>query len=226
MNSILYLLSNSFNNKIKFNKLLSNSDFVVAVDGGLNIAKENKLLNKVIYAIGDFDTCVNPQDFIQKEKIIKYPPKKDRTDTVLAFNFLKDKKEFSDMKHIFFSVSGAREDHFLSLIFYFLKERLYNISKFELHNDNESIFLLKGGKYKILKQNKRLFSFLPLSKIENLTIKPIEYPFPSNLPAFFDIGVSNTFDSDTVELSFSGESAILFIENKDGNKIEILNEIY
>jgi len=225
MSSVLHLLSNNFKNKDKFLNLLKRTDFIVAVDGGLNIIKDYRLLNKVKYAIGDFDTCNNPEKFIDNQKIIKYPSKKDKTDTILAYEFIKAKKEYSNTNHIFFSLSGIREDHFLSFIFYFINEPLYDISKFEFHNESESIFLLKGGNYKILNQSKKLFSFFPLSRVSDLIIEPIEYQFPTTLHSFSEIGVSNIFNDDIVKLSFSGQIAILFIENKDGIKIEISKEI-
>ncbi|MFN3410827.1 MAG: thiamine diphosphokinase [Exilispira sp.] len=232
MKSVLYILSNKFENLFKFKYLASNADFIIAVDGGLSIAKDFNLLDKVILAVGDFDTCKNPERIIPPEKIIRFPSKKDLTDTALAYNLcINSKKELlgNQLNHIFFSVSGQREDHFFSLIFYFIslmknlhESNFINLSNIEFHNDVESIFILSKGSYEIYNQKDKLFSFFPLTNLKNLFIHPVEYKFPNTLPAFYSIGISNVFKEKIIKISFSCGYSILFIENKDGEEIKII----
>lgn len=241
MKSVLYILSNKFENVDKFKYLASNADFIIAVDGGLSIAKDFNLLDKVILAVGDFDTCKNPERILSDKKIRRFPSKKDLTDTALAYNIcIKTRKELLDnqLNHIFFSVSGQREDHFFSLIFYFVslmknlknknsdkdfqESNFINFSNIEFHNDVESIFILSEGFYEVYNQKDKLFSFFPLSDLKNVFIQPVEYNFPNTLPAFYSIGVSNVFKEKIINISFSCGYSILFIENKDGEKIKIV----
>lgn len=272
MKSILYLLSNNFQNKEKLKNLIIKSDILVAIDGGLSIARDLNIIDKVDIAIGDFDTCTKPDNIIDERKILRFSPKKDLTDTIIAYNFINDLLTFNEKtvikkysqnkpeiyisdivrnlktklenvqesKHIFFSVSGPREDHFLSLIFYFIslmknlkikksdkifqkfqKNDFINFSNIEFHNDVESIFILKEGSYLVYGQKSKLFSFFPLSNLKNVFLQPVEYKFPSILPAFYNIGISNVFVENKVSINFSGNIAILFIENKVGNEIKI-----
>lgn len=268
MNSILYILSNEFENTEKFNKLLQNSVIVIAVDGGLSLARKYNIVNNIDLAIGDFDTCQNPENFIENSKILRFPANKDLTDTVLAYNittkifenldkpnylkFVSNKviDEFGcistekDIKniisniskkinpnekinHIFYSVSGKREDHFLSLLFYFssrINDFDFNLNynnEIIFHNDLEAIFILKQGNYKVYRQNEKLFSFFPLSNLTDVIVEPVEYKFPANLDEFFSTGISNIFKSDEVTIKFKNGMALLFIENKDGENLII-----
>ncbi len=272
MKSILYLLSNNFQNKEKFKNLIIKSDILVAIDGGLSIARDLNIIDKVDIAIGDFDTCTNPDNIIDERKILRFSAKKDLTDTIIAYNFINDlltcdektvKKKYSEnqpeiyisntirnlktklenvqeSKHVFFSISGPREDHFLSLIFYFIslmktlknkksdknfqkfqKNDFINFPNIEFHNDVESIFILKEGSYQVYGQKNKLFSFFPLSNLKDVFIQPVEYKFPNTLPAFYNIGISNVFVENKVSINFSGNNAILFIENKDAREIKI-----
>ncbi|MCR4422297.1 MAG: hypothetical protein NUV32_07505 [Exilispira sp.] len=242
MKTVLYILSSGFENKKKFENLYNQADYIIAVDGGLLIAKENNLIDKIFFAVGDFDTCQNPEKIISEDKIFRFPVKKDLTDSILAYKLFNEnikKNQEMEFKHIFFSVSGPRQDHFLSLIFYFTwlfnqtkidknfifkrkkTEFFTDLLNIEFHNDVESMFLLKAGKYKIYEQNDKIFSFFPLTKIYNLTLNPVEYPFPKKLEKFYYAGISNIFNDNIVELSFETGEAILFIENKDGNRIKI-----
>ena len=263
MKTVLYILSSRFENNIKFKNLCFRSDYIVAVDGGLLIAKDFDLVEKVIFTVGDFDTCKNPENIISKDKILRFSVKKDLTDSILAYNLFNEniktneninKNQKENFKHIFFSISGPRQDHFLSLIFYFTQflnqKKLYlknlkiknlnqnkiiqencfknnkndfliDLLNIEFHNDVESIFLLNAAKYKIYEQKDKIFSFFPLTKVESLTISPVEYPFPIKLERFNSIGISNIFKDNIVDLRFREGNAILFIENKDGNPVKI-----
>ncbi|HNV43469.1 MAG TPA: hypothetical protein PKH20_01830 [Exilispira sp.] len=96
---ILYILSNKFSNIDKLLSLVNSSYINIAVDGGLEIAKKYRFLDKLSFAIGDFDTCKSPEKIIKIEKIIRFPSEKDDADTILAYKYAvsKDKDQLSDL---------------------------------------------------------------------------------------------------------------------------------
>jgi len=248
---ILYILSNKFSNVDKLLVLVNSSYLNIAVDGGLTIAKKYRFLEKLNFAIGDFDTCKSPEKIIKIEKIIRFPSEKDDADTILAYKYTvsKDKDQLSELfkknkmnlppksltnfaidktfEHHFFSVSGKREDHFISLLLFFINEiknEKVDALNIIFHNDIETIYILDSGKYTIKGEQNSTFSFFPLDDLYDISFTGSKYTFHDKIYKYESSGLSNIFTKNISTISFKGGLAILSIINKSSNLIDIVKE--
>jgi len=248
---ILYILSNKFSNVDKLLILVNSSYLNIAVDGGLTLAKKYGFQDKISFAIGDFDTCKTPEKIIENKRIIRFPSEKDDADAILAYKYAvsKDKDQLSNLfrknkinlspksltnfaidktfEHHFFSVSGKREDHFISLLFFFINEiksRKIDALNIIFHNDVETIYILDSGKYTIKGEQNSTFSFFPLDDLFDISFTGSKYTFRDKIYKYESSGLSNIFTKDISTISFKGGLAILSIIDKSPNLIDIVKE--
>ncbi len=165
-------------------------------------------MNKVDYAIGDFDSFENPEQIISKKKIIKFNSEKDYTDTLGAY--IEINKIYKNItENHFFCITGPREDHFLSTIYSFAKITK-NREHIQLHNGSEILTYLKPGKH-IFQNINQLFSFFPLMEIKNLSFCGTKYDFKKKNLSLTGQGVSNVFLKSNSIIKFSKGLAIISI---------------
>lgn len=163
-------------------------DYILAVDGGSNYCIKNNIIPDMV--IGDLDSIEEDILKIINEKninILKYPVKKNATDSELAIDFLIEK----DYKEIILLGSlGSRIDHSLANIYlleYMLEKNVEGI----LINEKNIIYLVDNEK--IIEKNKKYISIVPITDngIE-VSLEGFEYPLEKEkIKRGSTLGISN-----------------------------------
>lgn len=190
MNKTLIITGGTINEQFLANELVSsNYETIIAVDKGLETAKNLNL--KVNYIIGDFDS-VNTnilEEYIDKAKIYKLNPEKDYTDTHMALKMAIELKS-DDITII--GWSGTRIDHLMANI-QIIKEALEKNVKCILKNEKNEVELI-NKETKIIKNNKfKYISLIPLTtKVQDITLEGFKYSLKNaTLKIGESIGISN-----------------------------------
>lgn len=155
--------------------LLEDSKIIISVDKGIDTLKKINILPNLL--IGDFDSANEKALLWAKEKkipILKYPKKKDFTDTQLALDMISSK--YKDSAFVIVSnCFGGRFDHLYSLI---MSMNLVRGSSNKilgcLTDGIENLFFLEEDDFMEFTFSKkpRVISVLPLSDIcEKVSIK-------------------------------------------------------
>ena len=97
----------------KVKDILKNSEIIVAADSGWDLAAGMGI--EPDYYIGDMDSLRDHEGLgkIEENRIKKFPPEKDYTDTELAIKFIED-KDFRDI--VLIGGGGGRIDHLMAII--------------------------------------------------------------------------------------------------------------
>ena len=174
--------------------IVSNSSYIICADGGYLHAKRLAISPNVV--IGDFDTISD--EIIEDCEIIKYPSKKNDTDTMLAIKLAID-RNCRDIK--IYGCVGGRLDHTIANI----QSLVYIIehgATAALYGDNEIITLLNNGKTKLKKLDGYYFSIFSYSeKCVGVTTSGTKYNLTdATLNANFPLGVSNEILNDFCEI--------------------------
>lgn len=140
-------------------ELVDNTEYIVAVDGGIKYLIDiNKIPNVLI---GDLDS-INKKDleFLNRKNIkkIQYPEMQDNTDTELAVDFMIE-KGINDITLI--GVTGSRIDHTISNILLLKRLKDKNI-KGKIIDNNNTIYYVDDI-IKIRKLDNMNISIIPLS---------------------------------------------------------------
>ncbi|MCA1951037.1 MAG: thiamine diphosphokinase [Treponema sp.] len=104
----------------KYKKLLGPSDMVIAADSGL--IRAEAFGYKPDWIVGDMDSLkdVSRLSAYPQDRIIRYPPDKDFTDTELALSLAWDKGYITTT---LIGGSGGRTDHLLAILALFEREK-------------------------------------------------------------------------------------------------------
>jgi len=152
-------------------------DIYIAADSGIKTALKLNIYPDVL--IGDFDSF-DLSDFDGNIKIIKYPPEKNDTDSMLAIKYALE----AGYKNI--AVIGGidgRIDHTLANLFY-LKYIKLNGGNGYITNGYNRVSFICGGSAKIYKEYKYI-SIVPVSReIRGITLKGFRYPLDNALVKF------------------------------------------
>ncbi|MBF0210757.1 MAG: thiamine diphosphokinase [Desulfamplus sp.] len=197
----------------KLLRLVNQADVVVCADGGAKHLKRFNIIPDVI--IGDMDSIEESQlnQFKDRAKLIKYPPKKDATDTELAIFWAIDQGA-KDITLI--GVTGTRMDHTLSNIFLLRAITKKGVSC-KIVDDYNEIYLLSDEthtkKMNIGGKKGDLLSIIPITKeVTGLTLTGLEYPLNgATLKLGTSRGVSNIFTAQEEPASISLEHGIALI---------------
>lgn len=159
------------------------NQFIIGADQGAMILAENGVYFDI--ALGDFDSVdVSDMELINHycNEIIKYPVKKDYTDTYLAV--LEAFKRGYDEIVIYGGI-GRRFDHTLANI------ALLKLGKIEIVSNNEKIYILEPGTFDVANEHKYI-SFFALENVKNLALSGFEYELDgADLDAFNPLCISN-----------------------------------
>lgn len=184
---------------------LNPPDFIICADAGVNLCVEAGFSPNVI--IGDFDSCPEPKIHNNCKKI-RYPSRKDDTDSMLAIKYCIE-KGFDNI--IIFGGLGARIDHTLANIQALLFAMEHGANAKLVSRDCE-ISMLAGGKYCFEKSDCEeyfsVFSFSPA--VTGLNLLGFEYNGSNiNLSQDFPLGISNEIKCGKAYLSF--ENGLLLV---------------
>lgn len=176
-------------------KLCKDVDLVVCADGGADLVVKADCIPGIV--IGDLDsieknTLNKLKDY--KVKFIKFPTKKDKTDTELAIDYVIE-EGFNEI--ILLGVTGTRLDHTLANIF-LLYSLLQKGVKATIIDDHNEIFITKD-ELVLYKDEKKYVSIIPFNgDLLGVTLKGFEYEVEKkNIKFSSTLGISNTLISDT-----------------------------
>jgi thiamine pyrophosphokinase len=133
----LVISNGTINNYNILESVVTEADFIICADGGMNHLIKLNLLPDLV--LGDLDSISEQAlRYINDNKITiqKYPAIKDVTDTALAIEYLIEKK-FKEITMI--GVTGTRQDHTMANIF-LLKYLYENGIKGRIVDDNNIIY--------------------------------------------------------------------------------------
>ncbi len=174
------------------NEYISNDDYIIACDGGLETIDKLGIMPKVL--IGDFDS-VSKEIFDKYENIekIKFKEEKDFSDFEAVISYCK-KIEHDEI--IVFGVTGGRMDHTLSNISLLCK----NIDLNMKYIDKNNVTFATDRTIEIYK-TKDYLSFIPISQKCVISIEGVKYELTER-----DISDSATF---TVSNEITSKVALL-----------------
>lgn len=189
---------------LKLKKISQEVNLIICADGGAKHLLKNDIIPDVL--IGDFDSISKLDlDIMNKKNVelVKYPVKKDKTDTELAMDFALEKK--TD-EIIFVGATGSRLDHTIANIML-----LYQLMK-------------KGVKGKIIDNNNEITIVN-----DELTIKRENNSFVSVIPLFGSkpkVTLSGfDYDTEKVEFEFGSTLGISNKVKKNEGKIKVDNGV-
>ena len=207
MKTILILNSPEFNRN-KFEKLILEKHFLVAVDGGINHIESCPKDIEIDLHIGDMDSCHKSHHKVKER--ITFPVEKDFSDYYLAL------EEVSSMgfKEVFvFAGTGGRTDHFLAVyessVSFAAKGLKLNLigTKEELYfrNENFNMNFAIGTTVSI---------YSGQEKLTNLSLQGFKYLVTNyEMERKNPIGLSNLTTHETVSVNFNSGVAVM-ITNK------------
>ena len=148
------------------------NEYIIAVDGGYDYAKELNL--KVDYFVGDLDSSNLNKDEIEKIDHNFYKSEKDETDFELALKYIFEHYREED-KIIVYNATGGRLDHYEGALRLVKKYYKYDIV---LKDDLNEIFVLdfwKNNSYKLKKDEYQYISFFNVYENTRITLKGFKY---------------------------------------------------
>lgn len=202
---LIIVLPQNINNIIKRFEFL-NDDYIIGVEKGLIILKENNI--RYNHGIGDFDSVNNNELEIinNMENVISLNPIKDDTDLLAALKSV-DLKEFNEI-YVLGGILGSRADHFYSNILLLKK---YN---FIMIDDNNLLFKIEKSIEIDNKYNYKYISFFGNEEVLDLTLKGFKYNINNyKLDCLNTIGISNEIVDEKCYVSFSSGSLICMMSN-------------
>ncbi len=188
-------------------RYIKGSDFVVGADKGAETAYKNNF--NIDLVVGDFDS-INPTILDKfKNRIIKYPVEKDKTDLELALDIIIEKK-YDNI--IILNALGNRLDHTMGNLF--LLENFYNIN-IKIIDNNSETFLLSANKIILENKDGLLLSIIPISEsihIDRLT--GVKYPLENRkVNRGSTLCISNIIKDKECLISISRGRAFIIITN-------------
>lgn len=197
-------------------------DTVVCADSGLNAAYE--LGVKVDCFMGDFDSVSSDVLKLYMEKkvevskdalFIKYPAKKDATDTELVLDYVLENDPESI---VMIGATGGRLDHLIANIGILKKSLEKGVRTYII--DRYSKLYLIDKKTEIIKDDiwNKYISFYPYTEeVKNLRLSGLKYELAgTDIIAGSSRTVSNEFKEDSEKAYVSFDSGILIvIQSKD-----------
>ncbi|MBN2364275.1 thiamine diphosphokinase [candidate division WOR-3 bacterium] len=188
---------------------MSDSDLLIAADGGYDILREYGI--EPDFFIGDMDSTTFG-DIPEKTITILAPAEKDQSDSELAVDFALSKKP---SKIVLINALGKRPDHLFSNISLLFKKT----ETIEILDDHWTITALSGPcSYRLQKAfEKQMFSIFAFGdSLKGLTMKGFKYELDDCDVDPGSRGLSNHMISDIIEVSFREGKAVIFIERDPG----------
>ena len=190
---------------------LEKGDFVIGADKGYQVLKNNKIEPNLV--IGDFDSCDIEIDF---ENVVKYPVKKDFTDSELA---IKHAIELGYKKIQVFGAIGADLDHTLANVAILAKYAKQGIDisfvdkdkvVFAICNSNVNFTREAKGRISVFSFEDRAIGVFEkglLYELDNVTLE-------NSTP----LGVSNEFIGKSAEIKVEQGTLIIYTSKENYEK--------
>ncbi len=162
-------VNGDFTDKEFYMQVISNCELIIAADGAANSLKKLEITPDII--IGDMDSIEEKVFSYYKNKnvsMLKYPVKKDKTDTELAIDEMAD-KGYKDV--LMMGFAGGRIDHMLGNIGMCSYAASVGVN-LKLTDEKTVIFLAIKGRTVIEAAKKSTISFISYggpAKIKKLT---------------------------------------------------------
>lgn len=204
--------SGTINDYEYLKKYFEGAKLVISVDGGALHLRRFGIKPGLL--VGDFDSitpeCLKEYES-QNVEIIKFPEKKDMTDTEIAVEIALER---GSTNIVFLGAMGTRLDHSLSNIFHLKK--LYDNNVTGLLADERNEITLIDSNIKLDRAEGMKVTLLPLSTVvRGVTTKGLMYPlFNATMSLGSSWGVSNEFDGDTAEVAIA-EGLLLVVKSRD-----------
>jgi thiamine pyrophosphokinase len=181
------------------------SDTIICADSGYSHAVKMGLAPSIV--VGDFDSIGEmPCDV----ECLRYPSKKDLTDTEIAMEYARD-KGFKDF--LLIAATGSRLDHSLTNIL-LLKDTLQRGEKAIIINENNKV-MITDSKLLLHEPPGSIVSLVPLSDCRGVTTENLEYPLHgAEMLVGKGLGVSNIMVGDSAAVTIS-RGLLLVIVAKD-----------
>jgi len=181
---------------------------IIAADGGAEYLKSQNITPDIL--IGDFDSLSEEilHFFHGKTKVLRYPEKKNKTDSELAMDFCA-KEGYGEI--VLINAVNGQLEHSLANIFIAEKYVQKGI-KINFINRNSEIFVLHGKEKLTLKTHKgQNVSLIPLSDdVDVDIIQGFQYPLiKETLYRVTTRGVSNVAKKQEVSVSISAGTLLL-----------------
>lgn len=184
MNGICYIFT-AFGNIDKLKFELKSEDFVIAADGGYDLALKANVKPDLL--LGDFDSIANKET--KNINILEFPKDKDYTDTHLA---LSEGLKRGYKTFIIVGGIGGRLDHTIANIslLKFLNE---NNSNGTILDNETKILFLKNGLIYIKKEECKILSVFSYSPVcTGVDLEGVKFPLcNATITNSFPIGISN-----------------------------------
>lgn len=184
----------------------NSNDLIIAADGGMNIL--NKLKVSPCILLGDFDS-LNEKICFDGE-IVRYPVKKDDTDTMLA---IKTGLERGYKNFVLYGCTGGRLDHTIANI-QALNYIAENNALGYLCGDDFTVTVIKEGKIEFDPKAKGNVSVFSLSNTSEVTIEGLLYNIKDTKISNSDpLGVSNEFIGQKSQITVNSGTVIIYWSN-------------
>ncbi len=196
----------------RLGELIRQSDMLVCADGGARHFRKMNIPPDII--IGDLDSIdQNDRCFLEDSgvEIIKYPRKKDMSDTQLAVEWAIENKA-DDITLT--GTTGNRLDHTLANIF-LLKTISEKGVSCKMIDDYNEIYLVSDN-IRLKGCPGDLLSIIPITeKTQGITLKGLEYPlYNAEISMGSSIGISNCFTGYEAIISIK-KGILLIIKSQD-----------
>lgn len=173
---------------------------------------------KPVLAVGDFDSANETEVAAVAQacpKAVINPDKVDVTDTELALRYIL--KEYPQVRKVrIFGATGARLDQFLANLFFVLKPEFAPlINKVEIIDKWNQIQFYTAGEYELEKMAQMQYlAFIPLTAVQELTLKDQKYTLERQDFAYPISLSSNEFVGQTSHFSFK-KGVICVVQSHD-----------
>lgn len=191
---------------------ITENDFIVCVDGGLEHALELGLQPQLL--IGDFDSArsdnVQAASAVGIERIT-HPTNKDASDLELTLEELQQRK-FKEV--LLLGISGGRTDHGLfNWMLPALKSRTYRLRL--LDETVDAHVVSRAHSFKSIIEPGCLISLLPLREVAGVTTGGLEYALNNaSIKPGSTFGLSNVVSKKNVTVNVSGGVLLVMINYK------------
>lgn len=187
-------------------KTISQSEFIVAIDGGLQHVVKLGLTPNII--IGDLDS-IDPVDLATFQEngidVRQFPAQKDETDLELAIQYVLD----LGFERIFLcGATGGRTDHFLGNLLLFSNPNFIG-KKITILSDKSEIFYCTKNQ-QIVGNQGDIVSLIPISdKVTGISTSGLEFQLnDEDLIRWSSRGISNVMLDDVAQVKFETGSLL------------------